>query len=179
MVTKKTVKPEKPFTPSKRWNGDPDLEAEFNRQLKDQQDAINNMKVKDWLNNRKGFKNRDKKQYKKDTKKARDEYRQKEIDKRTKDNMLENGGNYKKAKEDAIKSMKGEAALHNPDGVAGGKINDITGMGNSRANSSIGSQWENKGIAENIEGQIKNAYGIPPKTIDDIPADDLMNVDLF
>ena len=52
-------------------------------------------------------------------------------------------------------------------------------MGNSRANSSIGSQWENKGIAENIEGQLKDAYGIPPKTIDEIPADNMMNVDLF
>lgn len=30
---------------------------------------------------------------------------------------------------------------YNPNGVAGGKADAITGLGNSRVNSSIGSQW--------------------------------------
>ncbi|MFJ1430355.1 polymorphic toxin type 15 domain-containing protein [Capnocytophaga canimorsus] len=54
----------------------------------------------------------------------------------------------------------------------------MTGLGNSRVNSSIGSQW-GKGRAVSIENQIKQAYGIPPKTIDDIPATDMMNVKLL
>jgi hypothetical protein len=68
--------------------------------------------------------------------------------------------------------------LHNPDGIAGGKVNDITGMGDSRVNSSLGSQWD-KGRASSIESQVKDVYGIPPKTINDIPDGDLMNVNLF
>lgn len=116
----------------------------------------------------------------KKAKKARDRYRKQELNKRAKE-FLKNNPNatLEQAELAAKKSIKGKAALHNPDGVAGGKVNDITGMGNSRANSSTGSQCENKGIAENIEGQLKNTYGIPPKTIDDIPADDIMNIDLF
>ena len=74
--------------------------------------------------------------------------------------------------------MKGKAALHNPDGVAGGKFDQIAGMGDSKVNSSIGSQWS-KGRAASIENQIKQSYGIPPKTIADIPDDAMMNIDLF
>lgn len=68
--------------------------------------------------------------------------------------------------------------MHNPDGVSGGKVDHITGMGDSGVNSSIGSQW-GKGRATSIENQIKQSYGIPPKTIADIPDDAMMNVDLF
>ncbi|MFK8309078.1 hypothetical protein ACI763_03405 [Capnocytophaga canimorsus] len=54
----------------------------------------------------------------------------------------------------------------------------MTGLGNSRVNSSIGLQW-GKGRAVSIENQIKQVYGIPPKTIDDIPVTDMMNVKLL
>jgi hypothetical protein len=174
----KKVSPDPPFEISDKHKGDEKLEAEYDSQLKNQQDAINDMSVKDWLQNREDFKNRDKQQYGTDAKKARDEYRKQEIGRRTADNMLENGGDYKKAKQDAVESMKGQAALHNPDGIAGGKVNDITGMGDSRVNSSLGSQWD-KGRASSIESQVKDVYGIPPKTINDIPDGDLMNVNLF
>ena len=33
--------------------------------------------------------------------------------------------------------------------------------------------------AASIENQIKQSYGIPPKTIADIPDDAMMNIDLF
>lgn len=82
------------------------------------------------------------------------------------------------AKKYADDYLKGKDALHNPDGVAGGKADAITGLGNSRVNSSIGSQWGH-GRAASIENQIKQAYGIPPKTINDIPATDMMNVKLL
>lgn len=48
-----------PFKLSKKHNT-PELKREFERQLKDQQDAINKMKVKDWLKNREEFKSRNK-----------------------------------------------------------------------------------------------------------------------
>ena len=45
-----------------------------------------------------------------------------------------------------------QAALHNPDQVAGGHAEVITGMGNARVNSSIGAQWPKriKGIDQQI-----------------------------
>ena len=37
----------------------------------------------------------------------------------------------------------------------------------------------NDSRAASIENQIKQSYGIPPKTIADIPDDAMMNIDLF
>ena len=172
----KPVKPHPPFKENpKHAVASP---GEFNRQLKDQQNAINKMRTKDWLENRENFKNRDKLDYNKRAKEARDNYRQQEIAKRTEENVRQKGMNPLEAEKAAQQSMKGQAALHNPDGVAGGKFDQIAGMGDSKVNSSIGSQWS-KGRAASIENQIKQSYGIPPKTIADIPDDAMMNIDLF
>ncbi|MEB6548559.1 polymorphic toxin type 15 domain-containing protein [Heyndrickxia sporothermodurans] len=38
--------------------------------------------------------------------------------------------------------LKTQAALHNPDQIAGGNPLNIGGMGDKRINSSIGSQWK-------------------------------------
>ena len=172
----KPVKPHPPFKENpKHAVASP---GEFNRQLKDQQNAINKMRTKDWLENRENFKNRDKLDYNKRAKEARDNYRHQEIAKRTEENVRQKGMNPLEAEKAAQQSMKGQAALHNPDGVAGGKFDQITGMGDSKVNSSIGSQWS-KGRAASIENQIKQSYGIPPKTIADIPDDAMMNIDLF
>ncbi|RQE00796.1 polymorphic toxin type 15 domain-containing protein [Prevotella intermedia] len=178
IVTPKTsVTPDPPFKKSPKHSSK-ELSEEFNRQLKAQQDAINKMKVKEWLENRENFKNRNKADYSKSAKEARNNYRQQEIARRIEDNIINKGMNPQDAEKAALRSMKGQAALHNPDGVAGGKVDQITDMGDSRVNSSIGSQWKN-GRAESIERQIKQSYGIPPKTIADIPDDAIMNVDLF
>lgn len=180
VVTKAVPKKAKPpFKISDRHAGDAKLEAEFERQLKDQQDAINKMKAKEWLQNREDFANRNKKDYAKKTKEARDNYRQQELTKRTNEFMdPPHDMDLADAKKAAAKSLDGQAALHNPDGIAGGKADQITGMGDGRVNSSIGSQWD-KGRAQLIEDQLKKDYGIPPKNISDIPDDELMNVDLF
>lgn len=166
------IKPEPPFKKNPKHSS-----AEFNKQLKDQQDAINKMKAKEWLGNRENFKNRDKADYNKRAKQARDEYREK-IRNNKYDEYLENNYTPEQASAKADEFMKGKAALHNPDSVAGGKVDQITGMGDSRVNSSIGSQWGN-GRAASIENQIKQSYGIPPNSIADIPDDAMMNVDLF
>ena len=47
------------------------------------------------------------------------------------------------AKEEAKLKMKDIAALHEPDMIAGGKDN-VTNMGESKVNSSIGSQWKTR-----------------------------------
>lgn len=51
------------------------------------------------------------------------------------------------------------------------------GFGNSRINSSIGSQWKNR--VEGIEQKVKQQYGIPPKSIDDLPDNAMMNIKLL
>lgn len=171
----KPIKPNPPFKENpKHAVASP---GEFNRQLKDQQDAINRMRTKDWLENRENFKNRDKSEYNKRAKQARDEYRE-SIKNDKYNEYRELGLSQKDALTKSEQFMKGKAALHNPDGVAGGKVDQIAGMGDSKVNSSIGSQWS-KGRAASIENQIKQSYGIPPKTIADIPDDAMMNVILL
>ena len=56
--------------------------------------------------------------------------------------MLDSGKSFQEAQEEAEKWMKSQAALHNPDQVAGGNPLNISGMGDRTINSSIGSQWK-------------------------------------
>ena len=44
----------------------------------------------------------------------------------------------------AKKWAKGKAALHGPDQIIGGRADNITGLGDSNINSSIGSQWKSR-----------------------------------
>ena len=170
----KQVKPVPPFKRNPKHS-----KTEYERQLKKQETAINNMTVKDWMKNRENFRNRDKKKYDTFAAQKRKEYREQELNRRIEKNMQPpKNMTPEQANKEAVKSMKGQAALHNPDGIAGGRAEQISGMGDSRVNSSIGSQWQH-GRADAIENQIKQQYGIPPKTVDDIPATDMMNVSLF
>lgn len=122
VVTRTTVKPKPPFKISDRHIGNADLEDAFKNQLQDQEDAINRMKVKDWLKNREDFLNRDKKDYSKRAKEARDRYRAQELDRRISDNIINKGMDPDAARNAAKESMKGQAALHNPDGIAGERL---------------------------------------------------------
>jgi hypothetical protein len=179
---KPQIKPQPPF----KRNPEHNL-VEFDKQLGDQQKAINNMKAKEWLRNREDFNarkkggvdsnNLDKKEFNKRAKNARDAYRNNaRADKYNE--LRKKGLRHEEATKQTDDYMKKNAALHNPDGVAGGKADAVMGMGDKKVNSSIGSQWD-KGRAESIENQVKKQYGIPPKTIDDIPDTEMMNVDLF
>ena len=109
------------------------------------------MRTKDWLENRENFKNRDKSEYNKRAKQARDEYRE-SIKNDKYNEYRELGLSKKDALTKSEQFMKGKAALHNPDGIAGGKVDQIAGMGDSKVNSSIGSQWS-KGRAASIENK--------------------------
>ena len=50
--------------------------------------------------------------------------------------------------------METQAALHDPDQVAGGHAGTITGLGNARVNYSIGAQWPKRIKA--IDQQIRS-----------------------
>lgn len=58
-----------------------------------------------------------------------------------------------KAKEKANSWIKTQAALHDPDQIAGGNPLNVTGMRNKRINSSIGSQWKTR--ADGVEKQVR------------------------
>jgi hypothetical protein len=62
------------------------------------------------------------------------------------------------AKQLADEFMKDKAALHDPDQIAGGNGDNVTGLGDSRVNSSIGSQWKTRidGIETQVREQAKN-----------------------
>lgn len=48
------------------------------------------------------------------------------------------------AKIQAEEWIKTQAALHNPDMIAGGKPSNIQGLGDAGVNSSLGSQWRHR-----------------------------------
>ena len=186
VIRKAEIKPNKPFKLSKKHNT-PELKKEFERQLKDQQDAINKMKVKDWLKNREEFERLHKppndqyilnarKKYGQDSKKARSDYRNK-VQKEKYKEFRNKGLTKDKANFKVKEYLKDQAALHNPDSIAGGKHTNVTGLGNSKINSSIGSQWKSR--VGDIEAQVKQQYGIPPKTIENLPDNAMMNIKLL
>lgn len=57
------------------------------------------------------------------------------------------------AKTRAQEWLDTQAALHNPDQIAGGFADRIGGMGDTRINSSIGSQWRYR--IDIVDDQIK------------------------
>ena len=172
------IKTKPPFNKKADKNGNFD---EFDKQLGDQQDAINKMTVKEWLDNRDFFKN-NKSDYDKLSKKEKEKFRRKEIRKKTKVNVSKGIKPRDLARQQAIESMDGQAALHNPDGIAGGKADAVTRMGDSSINSSIGSQWRGKGRADSIEQQVREQLlqrGVKTPPNSNVPKDIMMNVNLL
>ncbi len=77
---------------------------------------------------------------------ARDDYRKKRIAEEV-NNDKSNRSKEEKTAAAEIKvdqEMKGLAALHDPDQIAGGDPTNIKRLGSRRVNSSIGSQWRSK-----------------------------------
>ncbi|WP_252153575.1 polymorphic toxin type 15 domain-containing protein [Bacillus stercoris] len=72
------------------------------------------------------------------------------------------------ATKQASEWMDTQAALHNPDQIAGGRADSIGGLGDKRVNSSLGSQWKYRidivdeqirEMAKNMSPEeIKNTY---------------------
>jgi len=135
------------------------LRGEFDQQLKGQETGLNNMLLNNWETNVTNYANRkmqtaseDKPGSGRDPKgaksqqEARDKYHAKRIAEEINKDKSNQSGDQKKlaAQMKVDKEMEGLAALHDPDQVAGGDPTKITGLGNKRVNSSIGSQWRTK-----------------------------------
>ena len=133
---------------------------EFSRQLKGQQDGLNDLTVQEYFDNCERYlKEGRSKEARKAQKAARKKVLQEKIDK-----LMDSGMSRKEAKEGAKEWMKEQAALHNPDQIAGGDPTKISGMGDRRVNSSLGSQWKTR--IDAMDEQIRKlAEGLSPEEL--------------
>ncbi|HEK9100049.1 hypothetical protein KFD70_10455 [Bacillus pfraonensis] len=137
-------------------------EEEFLRQLQNQEDGMGRLTVDEFIRNRDQYLLEGRsKQGNAAQRLARKQAIQDKIDE-----LMEEGLSFREAEEQASKWIKGKAALHDPDQIAGGHPLTITGMGDSRINSSLGSQWKSRivdvdkkirEVAENISGEEKKS----------------------
>ncbi|WP_392364306.1 polymorphic toxin type 15 domain-containing protein [Streptococcus suis] len=124
---------------------------EFSRQLKNQQDGMNKLTVKDYIDNRGDYLANGRSSNGNAAQKAAREAAQAD-----KYNELRNSGlSHSEAKTQSEIWMKTQHALHDPDQIAGGFANKVTGIGDAGVNSSIGSQWKSRiGAVDNIVDEL-------------------------
>ncbi|MEG3242251.1 polymorphic toxin type 15 domain-containing protein [Streptococcus suis] len=124
---------------------------EFSRQLKNQQDGMNKLTVKDYIDNRGDYLVNGRSSNGNAAQKAAREAAQAD-----KYNELRNSGlSHSEAKTQSETWMKTQHALHDPDQIAGGFANKVTGIGDAGVNSSIGSQWKSRiGAVDNIVDEL-------------------------
>ncbi|MCD8363747.1 MAG: polymorphic toxin type 15 domain-containing protein [Lachnospiraceae bacterium] len=111
---------------------------EFSRQLKGQERGLNGMTMDRWLENRNRYLENGRAL---ESVEAQKIARQKALTSRIETNQ-KNGMSYSEAKAEASNWIKTQAALHNPDQIAGGDPEKVSRMGDAGVNSSIGSQWK-------------------------------------
>jgi len=119
---------------------------EFERQLKGQERGLNSQSIAENMKNRADYEAR-----KAETGDGRAEgsdiaqqrAREKALMQRVQSNEKK-GMSYAEAKKEADVWIKTQAALHNPDQIAGGDPMKVSKMGNSNVNSSIGGQWKSR-----------------------------------
>ena len=124
-------------------------ETEFARQLADQEAGMNKLTVYEYLKNRE--------RYIAEGRAIEGNMAQqaarKEAQAQKRAELRKSGLSYSEAKKQAEKWIKSQAALHNPDQIAGGNPLNIGGMGDKKINSSIGSQWKYR--IDAVDEQIK------------------------
>ena len=128
-------------------------EAEFRRQEQNQQDGLNSMTIQQYLENKERY---DREGRAKEGNAAQRKARENALDEKMTKLQRDNPDlSYDEAKAKAEKWLKTQAALHDPDQIAGGDPTHVTGMGDRRINSSLGSQWKNNGNADDMYKEIK------------------------
>lgn len=135
-----------PFIRNPAHNAD-----EFARQLRGQQDGLNNLTVDDFINNRDDYLANGRSA---ESARAQREFRERALQEKI-DELEDSGLSIDDATEQAEEWMSTRAALHDPDQVAGGFGTNVTGMGDSRINSSLGSQWRTR--IDDIDEQVRAA----------------------
>ncbi|WP_242168341.1 polymorphic toxin type 15 domain-containing protein [Priestia koreensis] len=122
---------------------------EFARQLKDQEKGMNELTVDEYLKNRERYIAQGRAiEGNAAQQAAREEAYVQKVNE-----LQREGLTLSNAKKKAKEWLDTQAALHNPDQIAGGKAEIIGGMGDKRINSSIGSQWRYR--IDIVDKQIK------------------------
>lgn len=116
-------------------------QIEFERQLAGQQAGMNELSIHDFLTNRDGYLARGGRDPAGDI--AQEAARKEALIAKTEE-LRGTGLSRADAKSQAEDWLKTQAALHNPDQIAGGFADRITDMGDRNINSSIGSQWRTR-----------------------------------
>lgn len=120
---------------------------EFTRQIKGQERGLNSQTIAENMDNRAAYEQRKAETGNgRDTsegKKAQDIARDKAMHSRIESNQ-KNGMSYSEAKKEAEDWISTQAALHNPDQIAGGDPTKVSRMGDANVNSSIGAQWKSR-----------------------------------
>ena len=150
------------FNVKPKFNNDVELKNEYTRQVKGQEEGLNKLSIKEYLDNREAYANRLEEQKLSGKKNpsgrdpkasAQQQWVRNEAIKDKIKEYTKQGLSRKEAKEKANAWIKTQAALHDPDQIAGGNPLNVTGMGDNRINSSIGSQW--KSMAGDVEKQVR------------------------
>lgn len=114
--------------------------AEYNRQYNEQMDTLQNMTAGDWLRNRIEYLENGRTS---DSLRAQQNARDAALNAKITE-LRRSGESRENAKQIAEEWLRGQAALHRLDGIAGGDVTDISGVGDTRINSSLGSQWRSR-----------------------------------
>ena len=125
--------------------------VEFKRQLKAQEDGMNQLTVDEYLTNRD--------RYLAEGRALEGNVAQQAAREQALTDKIEELVDSGKSIEDATKQandwMNTQAALHNPDQIAGGNPLNVSGMGDKGINSSLGSQWKYR--IDDVDEQIRKA----------------------
>ncbi|MDH2882630.1 polymorphic toxin type 15 domain-containing protein [Bacillus cytotoxicus] len=122
---------------------------EFARQLKDQEKGMNELTVDEYLKSRERYIAQGRAiEGNAAQQAAREEAYVQKVNE-----LQREGLTLSNAKKKAKEWLDTQAALHNPNQIAGGKAEIIGGMGDKRINSSIGSQWRYR--IDIVDEQIK------------------------
>jgi Novel toxin 15 len=114
--------------------------AEYDRQYNEQMDTLQNMTAADWVRNRIDYLENGRTS---DSLRAQQDARDDAM-RDMYDDLRDQGLSPQEAQRASERWLTTQAATHRLDGIAGGDVTDISGVGDSRINSSLGSQWRTR-----------------------------------
>lgn len=114
--------------------------VEYDRQYNEQMDTLQNMSVADWRHNRNEYLANGRTS---DSLRAQQAARDIALNDKY-DELRDEGLSPEAAQNAAEQWLRSQAATHRLDGIAGGDLTDISGVGDARINSSLGAQWRTR-----------------------------------
>lgn len=116
-------------------------QAEFDRQVDEQIDALQDLSVADWIRNRGDYLDGGRTSA---SIRAQRQARERALDDRIDELIAAGVDDYDEAVAQAKAWLATQAATHRLDGIAGGDLTDVSGVGDAGVNASLGSQWRHR-----------------------------------